>query len=184
MIKSCSPTSHRDLDDADAVCGCYILGVSCSYPAIKLDIRNLIVGLMEEQGLLIQSRALLFIGPGETNLLPPRPPGLMGLPMCRVQWFWKGSALQRAGAVCTQAGPGCWCGERRHYHWRDSTTRLSFSGIGEGDFFSVCFSLFKSPLILADITFRQSTCSHQEDSFFSFSVPITQHQHYWNLWGS
>lgn len=183
MIKSCSLTSHRDLDDVDVVCNSVVFwGYLVCIQHTKLDICTLIVGLLGEQGILIQSRALLFIGPGETNLFPHCPLGLVEFPVCQVV-LEGGSAVQRAGAVCTQAGPGM-LRESQHYHWCDSTTKLAFSGFGEGDYFSVCFSLFERPLFLANIIFRQSTCSHQEDSFFSFSVPITQHQHYWNLWGS
>lgn len=145
MIKSCNLSSHRDSDNMDVVCSLVtFLGYLVCIQHTKLDICILTVELLAELGILIQSRAVLFIGRGETNLFPPHPPGSMEFPNVLSLVVLDGKyAAGGTGAIGTQAGP-VMLGESQHYCRYESTAKLSFSSIGEGDYFPVCFLLFKS----------------------------------------
>jgi len=83
-------------------------------------------------------------GTRRNKLVSTPPTRINGIPKCAESSGSGREVLCRGpGVIGTQAGP-VMLGESQHYCRYESTAKLSFSSIGEGDCFPVCFLLFKS----------------------------------------
>ena len=111
------------------------------------------------------------------KLVSTLPMKMNGIPKCAESSGSGRGVLFRGPGVI---GPGM-LGESQHYHQYESTNKLSFSSMGEGDYFPVCILLFISHLFLVNVTLKQNTCSPQEDHFSIFQ---SQSPAVLEFWGS